>query len=416
MKTFILAMKLFYKNLGINLLVIVQIAFMAIAMVLTINVTSIRNNSVDIFEKGKYRIILAMNPLFGNEEEKWRKEITDIASKSEYFVGEPMIGTIFLLGSEEDYIVGGNEKEYAELHVQNDFAIDTFYVGVSQGRALHANEQLIEGKIPCVIGGMYAKTHKIGDTISGYVLANFDEGGDVVKTEKAKVDLIVVGKMLKPEQHLDVYGQMSWGMDLPASSLIYNYYDYPLIAMVPSSLYPYIYSQWSMKFLSFDKDTPESEINRLKEELGGQFAKTDTEMIGLEQADLEQDENILKPFILLLLLTGISGTFVLCLLSTVKNIKMFAAFLITGSSFKRNLMILFISALMYMAIAAIVFFIALHLLQNMSGDLIVGYYFILLPQTGFLLLLTTVIGIFTAFTAGIIALKSQNLMEIMREN
>jgi hypothetical protein len=348
--------------------------------------------------------------------------MVDIAQQSQYYRGLASIGWSYALGSEADFETGGKEDAYVDMLLMNDVALAGFYAPVSSGRELTDHEVLFEDEdIPCIIGGVYANRYKIGSRFTGFVMT---EGGifssieDVVNAQKAEITLRVVGKMKRPEQTLDVGLDMSWSSDLRASKLIENRIDSPLIAVIPEKLYPpYVRSTTPLTYLFFSKDIPEEEIIALDISLGDAYAKMDTELIESENQETEEDENILGPFVVLLLLTSTTGVIALCLLTTVRNLHRFSVYRLLGCTFSQAVGIISLSAVFYILSAAILFFGMYEAALKLTEDIrVANYYFNLSPEVGLIVGVIMALVIFSAFISGILALKNQSISSTLKSN
>ncbi len=418
MKNYILAFRLMRRNLLPQVIVTIQIIGMALAFVVLFNITQLSSAAIDVFEQGDYRTILCMNPILGADTVIFRENAIRIAKQSQWYRGTSSLGWSFCLNSNEAFVTGGNEEESAEIITMNDFAINGFHFPVAAGRSLVEGESHMEGEIPCVIGGKYANRYKTGDLFTGYVLTDggsFADAEEILAAPKEKITLKIVGKLTRPEQMINIMSDMSWSMEMPASMLLENYYDRPLFAIVPEHLYPYVKYETPMLYIFFDKEIPEIELHSLGEQLGGAFAKTDTELIATEEIELNNNEDLLRPFTGLMLLTCIAGVFSLCLLSTVKNTKILSIYNLLGCSSARTLRIVTISAITHVLLSLLMFIVIINIISHYNVLNIVGYYFLLTPRTTIIIILLSMTIILTAFFSGFLAIKRQSTVTMLLE-
>lgn len=408
------------KSIIPHIVVMVQIIAMSVAFVVLYNVTNISNMSISIFQDGGYRSILCMNPILDTQslDHNFKFDIIQKAAQSPWYIGSSSIGWCFCMDSYEAF---GHEEgggENAEIITINDFALNGFNIPVSSGRQLTDSEILVNGEIPCVIGGKNANNFNIGSTFTGYVLIGegvFTSTEEFIAAPKDKVTFRVEGKLSKPEQILNVKSNMSWSGEIPASRLLDNYYDTPLFAIIPERLFPYIRIDSQMVYLFFSKNTPENEMQILDNMLGGSFAKTDTELIKEEEIELKNNEEILRPFTGLLLLTSVASVFSLGLLTTVRNANVLSIYYLVGCPRRRVFVVVTVSALTHVLFSLIIFLFAMTLLSNSNGTDIVGYYFILTPQSYIIVGILSISIVITAFLSGIIAIQKRTVSFMITE-
>jgi hypothetical protein len=414
-------MKLLRKSIIPHFIVMIQIVGMSIAFVVVINVTRISELSISTFRDGGYRSILCMNPILDTQSTglNFKNDVLQKASQSPRYIGASSIGWSFCMDGSQALGIVGEEGENAEIITVNDVALKGFNIPVASGRPLTDSETLLGGEIPCVIGGKDTNKYRVGSTFTGYVLVSggaFSSTEEMQAAPKAKITLRVVGKLNKPEQILNVTSNMSWSGEIPASRLLENYYDRPLVAIVPERLYPYIRSESQLVYVFFAKDTPDDEMQALKETLGGAFAKLDSELIGEEEIEYKNNKDILSPFTGLLLATSITSVFSLCLLTTVRNSGVLSVYNLVGCSRLRIFRIVTTTALFHSLLSLIVFLIAVNVISTGGAADIVGYYFILTPQSSLIVGILSLAVVLTAFLSGILVTQRRTVSFMLRKD
>lgn len=376
MKTLFLAFKLFGKNKFLNIVLVFELAAIGIILVVASNMSQYSTSSMNTFKNSSDRIIYCMNPNWYKRDNITLDFYSDLRNKTKdfkWFKGISEIGNTFISFSrkqlEDRMPLDGHNASNVILY--DDETSKVIRYPLSDGKWFVTEK--VNGYVPCVIGGIYAKNYKVGDKIIGYAFVDNNY-------RIQKCNLVITGKLAKPEQAL-ILDYTSINADLSVSKLYINMIENELFLIAPRSQLEVPTWLTSNVLLYLDKTCPENEIVGLRKRLTFSYTKTDTELLEAETNEISQLVAIVLPFIFMLFLISLCGIVTMCLLTTLNNMETFSIYYLTGCSRRRTIFITGVYSLLYIIFAGILFLIGLAAFYNSNNSKIVNVYFIMNSQS-----------------------------------
>lgn len=261
-------------------------------MVVGSNMSLYSNSSINTFKNSSDRIIYCIDPNWYKKDKITLDFYSDLRVKTKdfkWFKGISEIGGTFIYFNRkqlEDKLPA-NGKEASNVILYDDETAKAIRYPLSEGKWFGVEK--VNGYVPCVIGGIYAKNYKIGDKLTGYTFVDNNY-------RIQKCNLVITGKLAKPEQVL-ILDYTSINLDLPVSKLFINMIENELFLIAPGSQLQ-IPSQITPNALIYlDKSCPRSEIESLRKRLTFSYTKMDTELIESEKNENSQLVAIILPFV-----------------------------------------------------------------------------------------------------------------------
>lgn len=400
MKTMILSFKLFLKKPFSNAVLAIELALVALVMVVVGNVYHCSRNCMDAFANSGARLLYCSNPTPGLANvPKFQALLQSIDQKYEYVKGTASISGSEILFSDTDG---------AEILKYDDATITYLPLPISKGKWLGIS--WVDGKIPCVVGGRNAGRYKAGDTIAGYTTN--DSQQDV------PVELIVTGILTQPQQVLDL-GQ-STNAVLKASDLFKDATNRALFMIVPGGLYPGTTTAGSMTgstMMYLDKACTPQQIEAVREKLNKDYTQLDTDMIAAEQEDLNQTLDGLLPFLLVLFVVIFTGLLSACLLTAIKNMQTFKVYYLVGCPRRKVLLLMLWYVLYYFIISGVLFVVLLQCGKKLVDRLaILNAFFVLIPKDLALIGAVCILVLLCSLLVPLVLIKKNRITDMLRKD
>ena len=191
MKTIILSFQLFLKKPFTNAVLAIELAIVALVVVIVGNMYQYSQSCLNVFQNSSSRMMYCSNPTPEDNEASQQKFINSmktIQKKYAYVKGFSDVNESIIAYKKETFKKphGCTGAEASDVITFDNATISSIQLPISKGQWLSTT--LVNGKVPCVVGGTYAKLYKVGDTITGYTYDKINNE-NIVKTP----DLIVVG-------------------------------------------------------------------------------------------------------------------------------------------------------------------------------------------------------------------------------
>lgn len=419
MKSLLLSLKLFKKNLALNIILIIELTSIIIVSVIALNISDSSTNSLNIIKNSGDRIIYYSNPqtlgekFIDSNSEKQSSSNSNIETtlKSYPFVkGVSDISHSFIFFDENSFTSGSyTNKDLSEVIIEDDETAKAIRYPLSSGVWFSLSKD--GDYIPCVIGGAYSDDYSVGQHIKGYYFV--DEENKKMK----EIDFIISGKMKKPEQILtETIGASS--PVLKASDVIYNVADIPLFIIAPKSLTGDMSScvDGYGRLIYMDASSTDTQISELQNCLTKSFAETDVDLISNELNDISQNFSLMVPLLIMLLLISFCGVVLMCTLTTLTNIKTFSIYFITGCTRIKAVMITGINSLIYFLFSGLLVFLIMKCLYSFTADFMTKSYFIIYPLTLLLIVLGILVVCLLSFIVPFFILRKHMTTELLRMN
>ncbi len=415
MKTVVLGFKLFIKKPFSNTVLAIELAIVALTLVVVGNMYQYSQCCLNTFQNSKYRVLYCANPTPGEDaasQQKFISTLQAIQKRYSYIKGFSDIDSSLIvynkekLEREESY----TGAEGSDVILLDDETISAFQLPVSKGQWLTSD--LVGGKIPCVIGGVYAKLYKVGDSIQGYSFAR--QGGGIVKVP----DFSVVGVLALPQRSLDTGFGGSQLNKLKASSYFEDMTNHEMFMIVPGKLFNgSAMNKFSHAgaFLYLDRSSTPLQIDEIRNMLTRGYTELDTEMVAAEKKDIGQTLDIMMPFLIVLFLVIFSGLISVCMLTTMKNMQTFKIYYLTGCPAYKILLIMFWHVLCYFIISGILFIVLLYSARHMVSRLrMLEAYFILQSNNFISIGIVCAVVSVLSLTIPFIIVKKNNLSGLLK--
>lgn len=426
MKTFLLSIRLFWKRLLANCVLGVELAAIAIITVIVGNIFQYSQSCIDVFATSNNRILFCSNPeppqpdaITMNSRNAYIAKIIKLQKQYPFIKGYSTLNMSDLAFDTESITnlvqkqEGISTKRGAHVLLYDNATIESMHFPLSNGKWLGTS--LVNGKIPCVIGGIYASRFHVGDTLPGYTFQTDDKG--TLRTGP-KQDFIVTGVQALPQLTPDT--QFSSSITDRASAFFDDMTNYSMFLIAPDQLYKGartsgIESQSS--FLYLDRSATSEQIEQVRTEMGRGFTELDTEMIAAEKTDKLHTLQTLLPFLITFFIVLFLGLISMSMLTTMKNLRLFKIYYLTGCPRKEILQMLLWYMLFYPILAGTLFTIVFTVLRHMEfhSILVLRAYLIVQPQAILLILLMCAAVIVCSLLAPYLILRKNDLAALLRK-
>ncbi|EGD49743.1 protein of unknown function DUF214 [Ruminiclostridium papyrosolvens DSM 2782] len=409
MKTLFLAFKLFGKNKFLNIVLVFELAAIGIILVVASNMSQYSTSSINTFKNSSDRIIYCMDPNWYKKDKitfNFYSELRNKTKDLKYFKGISEIGGTFIYFNRkqlEDKLPA-NGREASNVILYDDETSKAIRYPLSEGKWFSTEK--VNGYVPCVVGGIYAKNYNVGDKIIGYT---FIDNNYTIQN----CNLVITGKLAKPEKVL-ILDYSSINIDLPVSKLYINMIENELFLIAPRSQLQIPSELTPNVLLYLDNSCPESEIAGLRKKLTFSYTKTDTELLEAERNENSQLVAIVLPFVFMLFLISLCGIVTMCLLTTLNNMETFSIYYLTGCSRKRTIFITGIYSLLYIIFAGILFLIGLSAFYHSNNARIVNVYFIMNSKSILFTATACILPALLSFIIPFYALRKNNPVEMLK--
>lgn len=426
MKTFWLSIRLFWKRPIANCVLALELAAISILTVIFGNIFQYSQSCINVFTTSSSRVLFCSNTvppqpdaITMDSRNAYTAKIKQLQKKYPFIKGYSMFNTSDLaLDAESITNLVQNSQNIpttrgSRVLLYDNATIESLHFSLSSGKWLGTS--LVDGKIPCVIGGIYAKRFHVGDTLPGYTFLCNDNGG---VRAIPKQDFVVTGILSLPQLTPDL--NFSSSVTDRASAFFNDMTNYSMFLIAPSQLYKGartsgIESQSS--FLYLDRSATTDQIEQVRAEFGRGFTELDTEMITAEQADKLQTLQTMMPFLITFFLVVFLGLVSMSMLTTMKNLRLFKVYYLTGCPRKQILQMLLWYMLFYLILAGALFTVVFAVLQHTEFHMAFALraYFIVQPQAVLWILLICAIVIVCSLLAPYLILQKNDLAALLRK-
>jgi hypothetical protein len=332
MKSLILSWKLFLKKPFSNAVLAIELALAMIVVVLSSNIYLYSQSCIQIIQNSGSRLLYCSDPNcnYGRSEKDFAEKLQNLKKRYSFVNGFSSIYSSVLLFEREHFDKGEAIplSEGMDVEVYDETTFTNIHLPLSQGSWPDA--KLINGRIPCLVGGASADRYHVGDIISGYIIQK--SGSSLEKSR----DYVVAGILSLPQMSLNL-GDCS-SCILPASDFFEDMTNHHMFLIVPENLFsggwtggkPAGYPGFTGAFVYLDRSCTQAQIDELRNEMGLAYTQLDTEIIAQEQAENGKTLSTLMPFLIILFLVVFLGLICVCMLTTMKNMQTFKIYYLTG--------------------------------------------------------------------------------------
>jgi hypothetical protein len=429
MKTLVMALKLFKKHLVLNLLIIIELALVTVVAVIASDMIKSSTACITTLQNSCDRIMYCINPSGFSDDEsdsdngvgalenailsgkKFQSNLKSLTKNFKFIKGYSHFVNSYITFDKNTF----KTKEFKINNCADVIAVDN-----ETARAVHYpladgkwfTAKLLDGCVPCVVGGTFSGNYKIGQKITGYT--NADNKGKKAK----RINFVVTGRLAKPEQVL-MTNYSTNDTSMAASELFQSRIDEPLLMIAPSSLTGYIVTMSAGAgdvFMYLDGSATKSQIMALRRKLTLNYTFTDDQLVANERKKLAQSVSIIMPFIIMLLLVSFCGVVSMCMLTTLRNMETFKLYYLTGCPRYKTVVVTGIYSLFYFIGAGLVFFAAMNYFYTHTNDLMTKANFIVYPQMLLLIGVCVVLVCLLSFVIPFFILRRQKPADLLREN
>lgn len=409
-KNILLGVKLFLNKPISNLILSIELVAVAVILLILSNVNAYSKACIDVLQSGDFRIMMCQNYNFDNND--MEEKLKTIQEKYKSVKGVSKLSDSFILFDKDNLIKEeGGEGAYIEL--LDDSTITSIQFPLSKGQWI--TPDLIDGKIPCVVGGINAKKYKIGQTIKGYTYAAEQEEDNLEIVER---EFIVTGILSQPEIKLSL-SFVSINIKLLASNLFVDYSNTELFLMASRNQVN-ITENYNTNgaLLYIDKNTAEEEIESIRNDFSYGFTHTDNEFIRNENADVKQSIDIMLPFISILFLVVFCGIIAISMLTAIKNLDTFKIYYLVGCSKIKTIWIMVVYACCYFVTSGVIFYFFTRFLVYFSNESMhaKSAYFIINSNNIIFISGVCVAVLVLAFVIPFYIVKKQNIIDLLRKD
>ena len=336
MKNYIIAAKLFKRQLKGNLLIILMLIFLCMILAIVINISNSSRANIGVIENCEVNGLYYMNPYlldYGRTYNENSKELSYDSLKTQLskineFIGISRITKSY--ASLEKSVLTENKIPSEDGSIAKVFLVDNFTADFIryplQSGKWFTDVKYQEKNIPCLIGGVYAYKYKPGDKITIYSLAANDKS--IISH-----DLYITGILKKPEQLLKL--TLSSTGSFNASRLFENNVNEELIVYAGIDYFDEINAfEYRNSFIYFDKILSKNEIEEISQNIGEISTIKFNELIIEEEKELNNDLGQIVPILFMIFFVSTTGLITMCILNTIKNIEILSIYYLCGSSLR----------------------------------------------------------------------------------
>lgn len=378
MKSLMLSIKLFLKKPFANAALSIELALAMVVVLLTSNIYLYSQSCMNIIQSSGSRMLYCSDSSVnvGKNNKAFTERLQNLTKKYAFIKGFSSTYNSMVL-FDRDYFDQNKPTPLgsgADVMVYDETTFNNVHLPLSQGTWPDA--KLINGKIPCLVGGYSDKRYRVGDVISGYIPQNSDISG----LEKSR-DYVVAGILAAPQMSLNV------GFSGPGISAASTFFDdmtnRNLFLIVPNNLFAGGSTGgkgFIGAFVYLDRSCTQAQIDEIRSEMGRGYTQLDTEIVAQEQTKNGKALTTLMPFLIVLFLVVFLGLICICMLTTMQNMQTFKIYYLTGCPRSRILLMMFWYVLFYLIISGALFAVFLACLWRMvDGVRTLGAYLILQP-------------------------------------
>lgn len=391
MKTLIISLKILKKHPVVNILIVAELAAVMVVTAVMLDSVRISTNSIRTLRNSLDRVVYCSDP-----NDFYSGSISDDSSDAEYDGIDKAINRKFENIKKEYPCVRGFsrwENSFVTLDaeslktwkIRKDSYADVLAVDNETLRAIryplesgdYITPNKTGGAVPAIIGGQYAGKYCIGQKLKVYTFA--DESGKKIKS----IEITVRGKLEKPEQVLTTAHSTNVKL-YPVSNLYISEFGSPLILIIPKNLVGYMPSTGENSanvYLYLDRSATKSQINAVRHKLTYDYTLLDSELIEGEKLNLSKTFAAYLPFIIMLLIVSLFGVVTMCMLTTLRNMKTFSLYYLTGCTRLRTAAATALYSLFYFLGSALIFCAAMKILYIRNSYDGAGMNFALYPKT-----------------------------------
>lgn len=421
MKTIFLSFRLFIRKPFANAVLSVELALVTLIVVVVGNIYQYSQTCINVVQNSSSRVMYCSNPepFAKDKRAKFVDSLKAVQKKYSYVKGFSDIDYSVFCKDKEVFENPENDngRTYADspdIVVYDDETISSLQLPVSEGECLSTKK--VNGRVPCVLGGINAKKYyHVGDTISGYTLAD-RESTKAIKTP----DFYVAGILALPQQSFDTGISDNGENTMKISELFEDMTNCELFMVVPGSLFNGMRQQsfgGMGAFVYLNRDCTQTQIDAVRNELHRGYTQMDTEMIDAERKDINQTLSIMMPFLIMLFLVIFLGLIAVCMLTAMKNMQTFKVYYLTGCPRRKILLIMLCYVLYYFVIAGVLFTVLLQCGKHMVHQLrMLEAYFIFQPGNLISIGIVCAVVLVSSLIIPFVIIKKNSLSDLLRKD
>lgn len=421
MKTFLLSFKLFLKKPFSNAVMVIELAVVMLVVVVTNNMYQYSMTGIRAFQHSGSRIMYCSNPsstMTGavTNSNGFDQTLREAPKKFPCIQGYSRFSQEFIIYEKEkleNLLKNGaplTGDDGSDIRLMDSNTIRFLPLPVSKGSWMGTEK--IDGKIPCVVGGVYASHYQIGQVISGYTLGKDDA--------IVPMPSFVVTGVLAPPQQIPEDGTSTTNA-LKTSGLFDDMTNQEMFLLASGDLTEPEKADTPDgglgAFLYLDKAATDQQIQEVREYFNYGYTQMDTEIIQEEEKQNTKDLSILLPFLILLFLIIFTGLISTCMLTTVKNMQTFKTYYLTGCPESKITRILFCYTLYYFIAAGALFWGLLVGLRKIAQPLRLMQADLILQNSSIAgILLVCCIVLACTLSIPYLILKKNSLVQLLRKD
>lgn len=421
MKTFLLSFKLFLKKPFSNAVMVIELAVVTLVVVVANNMYQYSMTGIRAFQNSGSRIIYCSNPsstMTGavTNSNGFDQTLREAKKNFSYIQGYSRFSQTTIIYDKqkiENALKNGASltgDDGSDIYLLDSSTIRALPLPVSRGSWMGTEK--IDGKIPCVVGGVYASHYQIGQVLLGYTLGKDDA---IVPMPE-----FVVTGVLAPPQQIPEDGT-SATRALKVSDLFRDMTNQEMFLLAPGDLAEpekvATPDSGLGAFLYLNKSATDQQIQQVREYFNYGYTQMDTEMIREEEKQNTKDLSILLPFLILLFLIIFAGLISTCMLTTVKNMQTFKIYYLTGCPESKITRILFFYTLYYFIAAGSLFWALLIGLRKIAQPLRLMQADLILQNSSIVaILLICLVVLACTLSIPYLILKKNSLVQLLRKD
>ena len=420
LKNIFLGIKLFTNKPISNFILSVQLSIIAIILLIISNVNAFSDACIYVLQSSdNYRIVQCQD-YHTSENENVREDIKKIREKYKSIKGISEINSSFIMFNKQklEQSEPANEDEAADIELLDDYTINAMRFPLSKGKWL--TNELIDGKIPCVIGGSYSNNYTLGQTIKGYAYSkNSYSADDIEHFEIVEREFIVTGILKNP---IIRFRNSFVSNNNPTATDLFNEQSEPKILFMMTNgklanMYSFDDNLINNAFMYLDKNTPETEIEEIRNELTYNFTYTENDFIYNEKIVARQSIQLMMPFITMLFLVVFCGIIAISMLTAIRNLDTFKIYYLTGCPKSRTMGIMSVYALCYFATSSILFYFFMKFVTYFNSEVITtrNAYVVINNDNILFIAAVCMIVLGLSFAIPFFIVKRQNIIDLLRK-
>lgn len=416
MKYISLSLRLFFKKPLSNLIIVIELAVAAIALMIVGNIYLYTTNTLSVIQDGNVRVLYYSNAnrSLPNSYKSFRQTLKEAEKMFPEIVGySDFQSDTFIFDSES--LLKLNRGEAIEKHkaaetllIDNGW-IENFSLPISNGQWLSSGLTQ-KGNIPCILGGREINHYSIGDIITAYPLGVSTPGETQLKLE-------IIGFLAQPA--ILPYSNIS-GNPLQVNDIFIDVSNRNLVAIIPKEVVSISdpLTIHASAWIYVDRSCSSQRFDEIRNYLNTKYTNSDEEMIEREQIQIGQTIQIMLPYVTMLFLIVLSGILSATILTSLRNLQTFKIYYLTGASRKNILLLMLFYIFYYFILSSFLFIILLTWLQTDAKQIqpsaMMDAYFIVNIQTLMLIFVLLIFVFIFSFIIPLFILKKNDLSTLLR--